>query len=396
LTAATPGVQSFVLSCSGPGGAAAGSAVLSVLAPQAATGANVMQVTVDRGPTGSSFNKPFVSVTVCVPGTTICGTVDRVLVDTGSIGLRLMANRLDIAAMLPPVMTAAGAAVGACGQFVTGFSWGSVRRADVLLGGGVAAALPIQLISDPAPAYASIPSACSNIGFNHATPDALAANGILGVGLFLHDCADRCATSTVQRTYYGCSPAGCVMAALALESQLANPVAALAGNDNGLSLTLPPVPPGGASVLVGTLTFGLGTQPNNQLAGAGIYPTDPLGFFTTVYKGRNYSRSFIDTGSNGVFFDDPGLPLCGDFYCPLEPLRLSAGTVAANGAAGTVSFIVDDINALTPQTAALHAAGPFGLSQSFDWGLPFFFGRTVAMALAGAPTPAGPGPYWAY
>ena len=41
------------------------------------------------GPTSSEFsspNAPFVSVTVCAPGTTSCQTVGNILVDTGSTG----------------------------------------------------------------------------------------------------------------------------------------------------------------------------------------------------------------------------------------------------------------------------------------------------------------------
>jgi hypothetical protein len=32
----------------------------------------------------------------------------------------------------------------------------------------------------------------------------------------------------------------------------------------------------------------------------------------------------------------------------------------------------------------------------FDWGLPFFFGRTVYTAIEGQSTPAGVGPYFAF
>jgi hypothetical protein len=34
--------------------------------------------------------------------------------------------------------------------------------------------------------------------------------------------------------------------------------------------------------------------------------------------------------------------------------------------------------------------------NTFDWGLPFFFGRTVFVAISGSATPQGPGPFWAF
>jgi hypothetical protein len=33
---------------------------------------------------------------------------------------------------------------------------------------------------------------------------------------------------------------------------------------------------------------------------------------------------------------------------------------------------------------------------TFDWGLPFFFGRSVFTAIEARSTPAGTGPFWAY
>ena len=44
-------------------------------------------------------------------------------------------------------------------------------------------------------------------------------------------------------------------------------------------------------------------------------------------------------------------------------------------------------------------AGPAELTlglQTFDRGLPFFYGRTVYTALENAATPAGKGPFFAY
>ncbi|MDB5947276.1 MAG: hypothetical protein JWQ33_2302 [Ramlibacter sp.] len=390
------GALTYRLDCTGPGGTAGASAVLAVLAPPAPPGGNVMPVVLDRGPAGDSFNMPFVSVTVCSPGTTSCRTVDRVLLDTASVGLRIVAPALDLATSLPAVTNAANLPVAECGQFVSGFTWGSVRRADVKLGGATAAGIPIQLIADPSPVYAATPIGCSSIGFDQGTAAALGANGILGVSMFTRDCSTRCTNSTAPRVYYACTPTGCASTALPLESQVANPVVFLAGNSNGLTLTLPQVPIGGVTRLGGTLTFGIGTQANNQLAGATVLPTDSKGNFTTVYKGTAYGSAFIDSGSNGIFFEDPAIPACGDFYCPVAPLQLTAVNASPAGQSVTVGFTIDNINLVANRVSAMNAGGPLGAARSFDWGVPFFFGRTVFLAIEGAQTSGGVGPYWAY
>ncbi|HZU45234.1 MAG TPA: DUF3443 family protein, partial [Terriglobales bacterium] len=65
----------------------------------------------------------------------------------------------------------------------------------------------------------------------------------------------------------------------------------------------------------------------------------------------------------------------------------------------TVQFTVADANSLllAGNTAFndLTGSNP-GPPPTFDWGLSFFFGRTVFTAIEGQNTPAGPGPYFAY
>ncbi|MEO5671342.1 MAG: DUF3443 family protein, partial [Ramlibacter sp.] len=60
--------------------------------------------------------------------------------------------------------------------------------------------------------------------------------------------------------------------------------------------------------------------------------------------------------------------------------------------------VVESVQALnrSPQPVAAHIGGDFGEDNTFDWGLPFFFGRNVFVAFTGASTPRGIGPYWAY
>ena len=131
-----------------------------------------------------------------------------------------------------------------------------------------------------------------------------------------------------------------------------------------------------------------------------MYAADPTsGNFTTVYKGRSLPGSFLDTGSNGLFFQDASIPRCfpsSGFYCPAETLFLSAvNTSTVNGASGTVDFRIENLQALDGAVRAASVGGSFS-STRFDWGMPFFFGRTVFVAIEGAGTAHGTGPFWAY
>ena len=356
-------------------------------------GANVLPVIVDRGTNGASANVPYVSVTVCEPGTENCRTVDHVLVDTGSNGLRLTASTL-AGLSLPAVVNADGAEVGECAQFASGHVWGAVRRGDVRLAGERASDVPLQLSSDPAAIFATVPASCSGKGPEISVGSG--ANGILGVGMLARDCGSFCATSTAPGIYFACAAAGCTDTTLPVASQVANPVPLFPTDNNGVALVLPPVPLGGVPTLSGSLIFGIDTQSNNQLGSATVFKVDArTGNFKTVYKGQTFPESFIDSGSNGLFFSDPSLPVCNGFYCPPEPLTLSAENTSSTGVSGTVGFVVESLPSVGGAAAA-HLAADFGLFRSFDWGLPFFFGRTVFVATVGASTSQGAGPFFAY
>jgi hypothetical protein len=121
----------------------------------------------------------------------------------------------------------------------------------------------------------------------------------------------------------------------------------------------------------------------------------------TVFNNQTYSSSFIDSGSNGIFFLDAagtGLPECKNskgFYCPTTVTALSATQRGINGTTNVVAFNagnVDRINSTFSVFAEATGANPGG----FDWGLPFFLGRTVFVAISGQSTPGGTGPYWAF
>jgi hypothetical protein len=383
-------------SCGGGGGGG------GAPAPPVAAFINTVPITVDNGPpaAGGALNVPYVSVTVCGPGTAVCQTIDHVLVDTGSYGLRLVAP-LDSTLALPAVTSASGAAVGECGQFVDGYTWGAVAQADIKLGDEVASAQSVQVIGQAPASATAAPSDCANIGSNMGTVAALGANGILGIGLFKQDCGIACVNGPVGATYYACVGSGCSSISMPLAQQVSNPVAAFPIDNNGVVLALPPVATGGAVSLAGTLTFGIGTRTNNALGSATRYAVDANGFFTTVYRGTTMNASFIDSGSNGLFFNDASLTVCSDsadFYCPPSPLALSATTMSSDGSASAnIAFSIVSVDNLPANITAAFVGGPNGSAHSsgnnaFDWGLPFFFGRSVFVGFEGNPS----GPFWAY
>jgi hypothetical protein len=409
VASANAGNFTYPLTCTGAGGSAAASAALSVT-PAPGNG-NSTAITVDGGPAGAgAINVPYVNVTVCRPGTTVCQTIDHVLLDTGSYGLRLLASSLDASLALPAVRAPSGAEAGECGKFISGYTWGAVRRADVKMADEVAPAIPVQVIGDGGASFAATPASCSSAGNNLGSLAALGAKGILGVGLFEHDCGEACARAPIGGVYYACSAGGagagasCAASAMPLASQIRNPVAAFAVNNNGVLVTLPAVGAAGLTSVGGTLIFGVNTRANNAIAGETVFKTDSSGDFRTTYKGRTYASSFIDSGSNGYFFNDSTIRTCsgGDFYCPPAPLALSATNSAADGSAsGVVNFTVVNLVQLASTVTAAQVGGTLtgtatAPNDYFDWGLPFFYGRRVFVVMEGATVNGQSGPLWAY
>ncbi len=358
------------------------------------SGANVVGLVVDRGPTGKYVNGLFTTVTICQPNSSVCQDIDHVLVDTGSYGLRLMAEVVTL--NLPQQNNGSGVPLAECAQFVSGYTWGGVHLADVTLGGERAASLPIQIIGDTR--YPTVPVSCASSGGSLNSVQAFGVNGILGVGTGQEDCPS-CATSAVPGAYYACAQGGsCSQTTVPLSLQVKNPIAAFAVNNNGSFIRLPAVPASGSIQAYGYLVFGIGTQSNNALGQARVLTTSEYGIFTTSYKNGIYPASFIDSGSNGLFFDDPTIPVCSGWYCPNNTLNLSATNVGLNGVGNDVAFSVANPYQMPLESYAAFAnlAGTFGTGQSFGWGLPFFFGRDVFTAINGKSTPAGNGPYVAY
>jgi hypothetical protein len=376
----------------------------------------VQSIAVNGGPVAGQIypDAAFTSVTVCVPGTSNCQTVDGILVDTGSSGLRILASAVT-SINLPAVTISSNTAYN-CVNFIDGsYLWGPMAQADVEMAGEKASSASVQLIENPS--GFTVPSACSNGGVNEDTQSSLGANGILGVGMEPSDCyingGSPCVSapgSAPPDVYFTCGTTGnCQASFVPLAQQVINPVVGFSTDNNGVIVELQSVD-GAAASATGSMIFGIGTQSNNALGSATVFTVDPTDdSFTTNFNGQSLTGSFIDSGSNGLFFQDSIAQCSSDpgFYCPSTTLNLSAQNVGANNAQNTVNFSVDNaIQSNSGDTAFSNLAGPSPTPScnpqtsacTFDWGLPFLFGRNVYVSINGKTVPSGSpaAPWWAY
>jgi hypothetical protein len=396
----------FVISCGGGGGRS------SAVAPPVVTPAsNQVSIIVDGGP-AKRVNTLFTTIKICVPGTSTCQTIDHIELDTGSSGLRILSSVLSSSLSLTVQAAPDGNSLAECTQFVDGYSWGPIAAVDLTIGGETASQVPVQVIGDPV--FASIvPAACAKIPNPENTVNQFGANGILGVSVFNEDCGPGCAAPITPGSslgfYYSCTNTTCTEISVPLASQLPNPVTKFAADNNGVIITLGSVPSQGQATLTGSMIFGIDTQSNNQSGSQAVLTLNGAGDFTTDYNNQTLSQSFADTGSSGLYFNDSSITNCATasfsgFYCPASTLNgLKATLQGMNFVSKAQTFSVanaESVSNANPSFAVFgNLAGTYPASagtNTFDWGLPFYFGKTVYTAFEGKTTSGGTGPYIAF
>ncbi len=398
-------------SSSGSGGSSSssssGSSSSSSGSSSSSTVSNQVTVTVAKSTVTSTRtpNIPTVSVTVCAPGTSTCQTIDNIQVDTMSYGLRLVNTAASsVLSSLSAETDSSGNTIAECTVFADGYTWGSVRKADVKIGGETASNIPIGILGDMDSTNPA-PSSCSSrtTGASENTASAIGANGILGIGVAPYDCPG-CVSTTNNATYYSCGSSSCNQTAMALTSEVTNPVAKFTSDNNGIILTMPAIDTSGATSVTGTLTFGIGTQSNNTYSASQKFGTDSAGNVnsTVLATPTGATFGFFDSGSNGYFFDDSTLTQCSGstWYCPSSTTTRSVTVSNKSGstASATVTMTIANETSLSTSNYALNdLAGTLGLTNVMDFGLPFFYGKTVYFGYDTAAAGTGSqSPYVAY
>ncbi len=374
---------------------------------------NTVALTVDTGPTAATgaINHAYVTVTVCLPGNaTACASIDHVLLDTGSVGLRLVRSVLAAKSLTLPVSTDSGGnGVEECMSFGGGQTWGPVAIADVKLAGEVAAKTPLQIMDDTG-SGAPPPATCGAGGTLINGVGGFGANGVLGLGVFAEDCGASCASATpAPPVYFGCTAAGvCTAENVAASAQVTNPVTGFAADNNGVIVNLPNLQnANGDTTLQGELVFGIGTQTDNALPATGItiLGADATGHFTATYNGASAPLpALIDSGTDSYAFGDPTIPVCNTgafvgYYCPAtapQPLFAVNVGVGANNGVDTVDFALANPQSFVANAAAIGGLGSGAGSSKFTWGMPFFYGRKIYLGIDQRTVGNTVGPLYAY
>jgi len=187
-------------------------------------------------------------------------------------------------------------------------------------------------------------------------------------------------------------------------------------DNNGVIIELPAVGATGAATVNGTLIFGISTQSNNTLSPSATVLTAQsyTGYVTTNISslGQTYSISYLDSGSNFLFFNDNSISVCNSasvvadgFFCPPNTVDLSATITGVNNLVAAVNnFPIANANTVFTNNngfaAFSNVAAPSGTTTveqaTFDWGLPFFYGRNVYFAMENQDAGGTMGPYYAF
>ncbi len=358
---------------------------------------NQLLVTVEQNPaiplaTNATVNVPYVTVTLCDTAGH-CKSIDHVVVDTGSFGLRVLQSAVaGLSLPADTVVTGSGtASLGECVGFLSGHMWGSVTHATLQMASETTASLPVQVIgASDLPAASATP--CNNPGPDVGSLLGIGGNGLLGIGPFVGDAG----------TYYACSAGVCTaLASPPSGEQVANPVASIVNttDTNGVVLQMPAVPDAGAPLAYGTLSFGVDTQADNSTSGLAAIPLDANGYMVVTAMGTPYPDSFTDSGSN-FYFAPLGASIPTDaqqHFIPSSLLTLPITLASAGGAAYSTSLqsqmLIDNYNSMNfAINLAFNDIGAATGSGGVDLGMPFFYGKRVAYVINRQPSALGSGP----
>ena len=341
------------------------------------------------------YNKLFVDVTVC-NASRQCRTVPDVLVDTGSVGLRLLRGALD-GLELAPVTDPRGRPLSNWSSFGSGDLWGTMHLAQVRLGEvSTTRAIPIEVYDLPG-RREKLPDGYADVD---TRPEiARMGNGILGISPHRH----------FPKGYYvkGAKtqmPGASRWLAVQVDAtrQLTNPIARFPSPyDNGSVISLPEVDwTAGATRVQGWLGLGIGAATEALFPhGARIvsHDLDDNGQFAAAIGARRFPV-LVDSGTNALSLDLSHLGVSrharyASYYDAVAPTPIELAVRSGDDEVKLARPLYVGPTVKYLKAHSTHGALPMvvgwddGQRSLSVLGLPFFYGRTVATGLRGTVNP---------
>lgn len=350
---------------------------------------NTLSMTVERGfDTGASWypNQPFVSLEICKPDLTGCVTLPKVLVDTGSFGLRIFESALN--GVTPTPISHQGGELRQCAGFGSGYALGRVVKVGLKMAGASARDLPIQVIETSASAA---PNDCASTGSAQFTAkEQVGGNAILGIGPLATDSG----AGLRVRYYVRNGNQNTLVSQVPSDLAVANPIGRLDQHANGAVLDFPAAEANGNATLSGSLILGLNTAANNATTGVNFLRVNDSARLWATVGGTRYP-GLIDSGSNYYHFPYRILAPCANtiFFCPPVAQRVPI-TLQDTGQTMSLAreFTIDDYNRYGANAAQPGLAGYESGATEMILGLPFFYGRKIYVSIQGKGTASVPAP----
>lgn len=384
------------------------------------TGENVIPVQIGvKNSKTNSINTPVTSVTIC-NNNNKCQTINNILIDTGSVGLRIESSVIDSdlrdSLLQSPVVTNDGESITQCMLFGGGYAYGSVvNAASVKIGSLYTQQIPIQLVDNNT---LNVPTSCKEKGMPINLP-SVGINGTLGIGPI----------STPLPNYaqivYAVAADGIPVEVISpvgegIPTLEVNTFAYLNKHSNGVIFKLPNLSTPSESPISGYLILGIDTANNNQVSTntiklLGNPNTGWGGFISTASSNPNEAYSNVeamfDSGAALLNFMNVGIQTCDpmtgliDLYCPSSSpfaLQVMLGNYNSTQNANLplnltlVNYLGDAIFS----SVIIPSLGLF-MTANFDvYGIPAFLGKTIYVEFESTtsnqslPTPLGQAPAW--
>jgi hypothetical protein len=368
---------------------------------------NEVPISIGSGMNGYGINTMYVSITLCKDQTgTNCQTIDNIILDTGSFGLKINKSALpeSFIASLTRVKTTNDETVYACNTFGSGYVFASEHYAVLQLAGDYSDNVIVQIIENSP--TAEIPDSCLAKGPFDNFED-FGANGIIGVNPAL-----TLSNNTIL--LYRKDTNGIYVALTESEANSVpilnqNPLTSLHYNNNGFVIQIPPTLTNTNTNIHGNLVLGINTNVNNMITkNTNLIVASESSLSTVCNSGCFYSKienpestipAVFDSGTNSWVFISNNIPLCSYGYCPESPFVWNSWVFSYDFAPNEsyqVTAIITKDEESAGQELSFSVMPGWGYENTNNetlYGSPFFFGKNVYIVF---PSKQNSSPIWGF